>query len=32
MNALDAMLHSTKIKGRIIDLVPHLLEGGMTHL
>jgi hypothetical protein len=32
MNALDAMLHSIKIKGRIIDLVPHLLEGGMTHL
>jgi hypothetical protein len=32
VDALDVMLYSTKIKGRIIGLVPHLLEGGITHL
>jgi hypothetical protein len=32
VDAFDVMLYSTKIKGRIIGLVPHLLEGGITHL
>jgi hypothetical protein len=32
VDALDAILESTKKKGRIRGLVPHLLEGGVTHL
>jgi hypothetical protein len=33
VDALVTMLESTKRNGRrIIGLVPHLLEGGLTHL
>jgi hypothetical protein len=32
VDALGAMLEAAKEKGRIVGLVPHLIEGGVTHL
>jgi hypothetical protein len=32
VDALSAMLESASQKGRILGLVPHLVEGGITHL
>jgi hypothetical protein len=32
VDASDAMLGLARDRGRIKDLVPHLLEGGLTHL
>jgi hypothetical protein len=32
VDALGAMLEATKEKGRIVGSVPHLIEGGVTHL
>lgn len=32
VDALDAMLQSAKRRGRLKGLVPHLVEGGLTHL
>jgi hypothetical protein len=31
-DALAAMIESTKVKGRLGRLVPHLINGGITHL